>query len=290
MNANCHQLAKKVATFLCAAILSWEWNATAGTVYVDAAIGNDNNSGTAAAEAVKTLSKAIEKALNGDTISIAPGTYSGTANRNLNWNAKNLRMIGSGSAVQTIIDLENAGCFLNLSSSAITSATSKLQNLTIRNGSSANGGGLYLTDAGLTVDNCIFYLNVSNIYGGGAARLQNSSSKFMNCRFVMNQKTGADSLGPSGGGAMAIDRGNLEIVNCTFSNNTADCAAALFIAGTSTKVSIDKSVFESNTADHAAVIDVDFMHGGDIELNIANSLIYNNTSTGSNSIISANLS
>lgn len=290
MNANCHQLAKKVATFLCAAILSWEWNATAGTVYVDAVIGNDNNSGTAAAEAVKTLSKAIEKALNGDTISIAPGTYSGTANRNLNWNAKNLRMIGSGSAVQTIIDLENAGCFLNLSSSAITSATSKLQNLTIRNGSSANGGGLYLTDAGLTVDNCIFYLNVSNIYGGGAARLQNSSSKFMNCRFVMNQKTGADSLGPSGGGAMAIDRGNLEIVNCTFSNNTADCAAALFIAGTSTKVSIDKSVFESNTADHAAVIDVDFMHGGDIELNIANSLIYNNTSTGSNSIISANLS
>lgn len=290
MIASVRLLAKKIAAVSVVAIFSFVSNAVAATIYVNADLGNDEATGASMATAVKTLSTAIGKAVSGDTVFLAPGIYAGDANRNLNWGNKNLNLIGSGSAEQTIIDLENSGCFLNLFSTSVTSTNSKLQNLTIRNGSSANGGGLYLTGAGLTVEDCIFSYNVSSSNGGGAACLQNSSSKFTNCRFIMNVKTGAMVGGPSGGGALSINRGNLEIVNCNFTGNTADRGAALFITGIATKVTIDSSVFDANTAANSAVIGVDNIYGSNIELNISNSLICNNTTTSNDSILAVNLS
>src|SRR4028119_103917 len=45
------------------------------TYYVDASIGNDSNNGTTETAALKTIDKAAEKVVPGDTVLVKNGTY-----------------------------------------------------------------------------------------------------------------------------------------------------------------------------------------------------------------------
>ena len=76
--------------------------AAGNTIYVDAANGNDNQKdvGTASDKAYKSLDKAMEAAVSGDTIYLAAGTYCGnSANPSQAGNGakKNLTFVGAGS-------------------------------------------------------------------------------------------------------------------------------------------------------------------------------------------------
>ena len=74
--------------------------AAGNTIYVDANNGNDANDGTTSDKAYKSLDKAMETAVSGDTIYLAAGIYCGnSANPSQAGNGakKNLTFVGAGS-------------------------------------------------------------------------------------------------------------------------------------------------------------------------------------------------
>jgi hypothetical protein len=75
--------------------------ASAITLYVDIA-GSDANTGTAGSP-FATFQRAIQAAVDGDTISANPGTFNDT---NVNFQGKSVRIIGSGPSL-TIVDCGN---------------------------------------------------------------------------------------------------------------------------------------------------------------------------------------
>ena len=133
-------------------------------VYVDAVNGDDvTGDGGTAATALKSLGAAL--ALNftaGDenVILAAPGTYSGAANRELDFNGMDIWLRASGGAAQTIIDLEGAGRLLALTHGETLS--SRLDGFTVRNGYKAScGTAVHLSGASLTIRDCVFEDNRS---------------------------------------------------------------------------------------------------------------------------------
>ena len=56
-----------------------------------------------------TILPAIANAAEGDTILVAPGTYTGLGNHDLDFQGKNLVLTSSHGAEQTIIDLDGEG-------------------------------------------------------------------------------------------------------------------------------------------------------------------------------------
>lgn len=133
-------------------------------VYVDAANGDDDaGDGGTAATALRSLGAAL--ALNfteGDEIVVlvAPGTYSGAANRGLDFGGRDIWLRASGGAAQTIIDLEGAGRLLSLTGGE--TLASRLDGFTVRNGYMASCGiAVHLENASLDIRGCVFEDNRS---------------------------------------------------------------------------------------------------------------------------------
>lgn len=82
----------------------------ARTLYVDASRPNNNGNGRSAKTAKKTIQAAINIAKSGDTIVVAPGTYSTISTKN-----KNLKIKGKkGSSKTTIRSTSYGGCVAKL--------------------------------------------------------------------------------------------------------------------------------------------------------------------------------
>jgi nitrous oxidase accessory protein NosD len=105
------------------------------TWYVDGVNGSDGNDCKSAQTACKTIGHAIELASSGDTINVAPATY--TENLLI---SKNLKITGSDAAT-TIVDGNQAGTVFNIYN---RQAHVTLSKLTIRNGFGEveKGGGI----------------------------------------------------------------------------------------------------------------------------------------------------
>ena len=73
--------------------------ASAKTYYVDAATGDDANTGLSQTAAFKTIQRAIDKASTGSTILVAPGNYAPIVSKD-----KKLSVKSVGGANETAID------------------------------------------------------------------------------------------------------------------------------------------------------------------------------------------
>src|ERR1700731_237273 len=101
------------------------------TWYSDGLNGNDSNNCKTAEAACKTIGHAISLALSGDSIIVAPATY--TENLSI---SISLRILGAG-ANTTIIDGGAKASVVNISQGNVT-----LYGITIRNGAARYGGGI----------------------------------------------------------------------------------------------------------------------------------------------------
>jgi hypothetical protein len=98
-----------------------------------ATTGSDNSGSGTLESPLANIQTGIIVAADGDTVSVAAGTYV----ENINFNGKNIAVIGADSS-NTIIDGDSSGSVVVFNNSETSSAL--LKNLTVKNG--------YLNDEG----------------------------------------------------------------------------------------------------------------------------------------------
>ncbi len=208
-----------------------------------------------------TIQAGIDAAGQNGTVIIAPGTYTGAGNIDVDMRGLSVTVTGSGSST-TIIDCELAGRAFSLTSPNDTTAV--IEQLTVRNGTDQLGGGIYISAASPTIRNCTFE-DCSADDGGALYATGSASPTITDCTFTANTAGDGGALKilsyegsitgctfedcvASNGGALCLDfPAELPLVlGCLFRGNTADIGGAVYYRNTET--SIDDCTFFGNTA------------------------------------------
>jgi hypothetical protein len=187
---------------------------------------------------------AINVAASGDTILVAPGTYTGADNRDLNFFGKNLVLLASAGPAATIIDCEALGRGFMLTTQE--TVASRIEGFTIQNALvDSDGGGVLLTDAGATFVNCIFHANHGD--SGGGIWCNRSALIVTDCVFTDNVASGNSQYAGYGGG-LWIDRlSRATVTNSSFERNIAKRGAGVWVGGAAV-VDIVDCTFTENVA------------------------------------------
>ena len=185
-----------------------------------------------------TIQAGVLVASAGDTLLLAPMTYTGSGNRDIDFGGIDLVVISEAGAAATIVDCENAARAFLFQSGETGDAT--IDGLTITRGLvvEANGGAIYCAGSSPTIRNCIFVLNSVDaaddlFWGGGAIFCTDSSAFISGCEFQQNNAAGSFASG----GAIYVRDASPTIADCSFAQNYCQFrAAGLHIWGASTPV------------------------------------------------------
>jgi len=238
------------------------------TWYVNGVTGNDGNNCTSPTTACQTIGHAISLASSGDSIQVAPATY--TENLTI---AFNLGITGS-AAKTTIIDGGQSGSVVSIPA---TKANVTLSQFTIRNGHGSPGGGISNFGT-LTVSNST--ISGNNAYcpsepchnhgsGGGIFNVGTLT--------VNNSTVSGNTAQDSGGGIDSYAAAT--VTNSTITGNSssfdgggiANCAGPLLVN--------NSTVVGNSTPVLGGGIYHDDRFGG--TTTIQNSIVANSTSGGS---------
>jgi predicted outer membrane repeat protein len=180
-----------------------------------------------------TIQSAIDAAIDGDTVIVAPGTYTGIGNRDIDFKGKTITVQSTepnnpNIIAATIIDCNGTeaephrGFYFHSSENT----TSVLNGLTIINGYAPNapyqadsrtynywaGGAIFCYQSSPTISNCCLINNSADWFGGAISGWE-SDSLITGCTITNNVANG-------GGGANCRD-GTMIISNCVITNNRA---------------------------------------------------------------------
>lgn len=181
-----------------------------GAVTVTVGTGSDTAGDGSAAHPFASIRKALET-LNGEgrncTIYVY-GTVKDCAEIGSGVKAGSLKIVGADNT-KDIIDGNDAGTVLSITAAIPVT----IENLTIKNGKSERGGGLFIA-SNAEVKNCIIVdceasRNGGGIYISGGATLTNCT--------IQNNK----STNQSGGGICVVGTQGTVIDNCSIMSNTA---------------------------------------------------------------------
>ena len=253
------------------------WAQEKTTWYVDAsATGGD---GKTPETAFKTLNKALEAAVDKDTVKIASGTYSGNANTGI-YIQKYLTFEKYGDG-EAIFDGEGKGTIWSVGVDSIN-----IYGLTFINGVDYYGGAMYfLRDLSNSVINATFKDNSVNMYGGAIYVGNSVSNLTLQSTFINNHAN-------EYGAAVYIKStaSNL-ILNSTFNGNTADKkGAGVYIGGNADNVKVygeyrnnaasqgEGGVIYANKAFSSSVIDATFINN--TAKNLGGAFCFNGDLTG----------
>lgn len=189
-----------------------------------------------------TIQAGINLAAAADTVLVAPGTYSGGGNTNLNFGGVDLVLRSSGgSAVTTIACGSTSRGFLFTSGETIAA---RVEGFTIQSGNAVNGGGAFLENASPTFLDCRFVQCFASDAGGALEMRDPSFPTFLDCEFDGNFTTGAFR---SGGAVNMFD--GAVFSGCEFRNNSAGgIGGAIRIIGGST-ITLNDCDFIDNFGD-----------------------------------------
>ena len=221
------------------------------------------------------IQAAINDCNDGDTVIIAPGTYTGPGNRDIDFLGKpiTVRSIDPNDAdivAATIIDCNGLGRAFYFHNGE--DANSILAGLTITNGqqttspggaidcygsgthplvvncvitgnSASMGGGVYCYSSGITLDGCIISENSAFSTTGGGIHCNESNIVLINCTITNNTTlTGAFRYG----GGIYLSGGSGLISHCVISDNSAWRGGA--IASSSENLQVHHSFITDNFA------------------------------------------
>ncbi|MHC4570883.1 MAG: right-handed parallel beta-helix repeat-containing protein [Planctomycetota bacterium] len=189
-----------------------------------------------------TIQNSIDDSNDGDIIEVAPGTYTGHGNRDIDFLGKAITVRSENGPENCIIDCNGTetdphrGFYFHSGEDG----NSVLEGFTITNGYAAEGGGIYCERSGPMIINC----TIGGNYGGGIS-CGESSIIIKNCDIIGN-------TGEVGGGiAYASLSGDsiLRITNCTVSGNSAKYeAGGISFAGSPESLTITNSTITNNSA------------------------------------------
>ncbi len=175
-----------------------------------------------------SIGAAINAAQSGDTIKVAPGTYTGPMNRNMDFRGKKLVVYSAssrstGARETCIIDCQRLGRAFVFCSQEDKDCV--LDGFVIQNaynvsatkpGQVTSGGAILCINSSPRIINCRFGHNLAVGHGGAVACLDRSAPVLTNCHFYSNQ------AGPwSDGGALYSQASFPSITKCSFSYNYA---------------------------------------------------------------------
>jgi len=204
------------------------------TYHVDAGGGGD----------FETIQAGIIAGSDGDTVLVAPGTYTGSGNRDIELGDADMVIIATGGPTVTTIDCGQAGRGFLLTG-FITTAT-LIQGFTITNArlTDTHGAGLYCVSGSPIIKQCIFDGN-RNDFNGGAIACVHSSASIENCLFTGN----------SGyiGGALYLVEFHGNVTDCAFfANSSQECGGGIYLESCSGTVAYCS--FAKNEAPECATI------------------------------------
>ncbi len=231
---------------------------------------------------LKYIRDAIETAVDGDTVMLMPGTYTGTKNRNLDfqynndvWNegVKNLVLMSMYGPDTTIIDIENNGNFLWLQSGE--TFTSKVIGVTIKN-ATESAIGIH-NQSQLKIKNCIFQNNTNSGWGG-AISMSNGNNY---STIIVKNTIFSNNFADQNGGAIGITGGtDVKIVNCIFYQNSSNGeGGAIIVDEDNTVLQVVHSLFLEN---HAGTSFGAISGFGNASIGVINSIFWDNTAGGAN--------
>lgn len=190
-----------------------------------------------------TISAAVAAATPNSMVWVAAGTYTGSANRNLNLGNKNIALVGGGGSELTILDAQDAGRLFTLSNHTQSGAV--IEGFSLCHGtqsSGASGGAMLFDNSTLTVRDCTIKANANPGPGGALGFTGASSPTFENCVVSGNHS------GASGGAVYADGGSSPTFVGCTLSGNFADLYGGGIYAGSGGYVSMERTILWGNSA------------------------------------------
>ncbi len=194
-----------------------------GPIWWVATDGNDNSNEGSKTSPFISLDHAMHEANEGDTIKIKPGTYTGSKNRDLDSEGKNLVIMSQYPTTwdSVIIDAEKQNLhfqFNNNSGTTVSASKTKLIGLTLKNGEvggQTNTGGLGAGSvrmegfASVTFEKIYFLnntiINYNSTSSVAAVYMSSPGSKFYYCRFESNRSIHSGQGDSQSTGAIAID-------------------------------------------------------------------------------------
>ena len=224
-------------------------------------------------------------AADGDSILVAPGTYSGAGNRDLSFAGKDLVLVATGGAAVTIIDAggtpddNHRGFLFAGGPHGFESNAAVLDGFTIINGHMATAGGPELSKtekhdlsgAGImirfmvspTIRNCVIRNCYSEFTGGGVGVEFGATPRLEN---VVIQGCGA---GVQGGGLTVETVGAPTLVGCVITGCRSRLGGGAALGDLTTLIDC---VIAGNTADRGGGLDVIWP----ANVVVRNSVIWNN--------------
>ena len=188
-----------------------------------------------------TIQAAIDRAVSGDTILVAEGTYRGPGNRDLDFRGKTLVLRSEKGPGHTIIDCEGRArgfYFHNWEKKA-----SVVSGFTITRGyARSEGGGIYCYSSSPSIINCTITDCAAGSKGGGVYCTDSSSPVFFDC-------TIKDNASGQGGGLYA-SLSAPSLIRCTLSGNRVAGSGGGIYAFVS-PVALDRCTVSANRAREA---------------------------------------
>lgn len=235
-----------------------------------------------------TIQAGLDASAVGDTVLVAPGTYSGTGNDNLNFHGRAVALIGEGGAAQTILDGSVSNHRLMLLDQGEGPGT-LVQGFTLTGAKVSYYGGAILCDGSsptlrelLFEDNHGYIGYPNDAFGAGLRVTFGGAPQVFDCVFRSNEAAAGGAVCIEGGGAPSFEnvlfeanyarRGgavyggsNATFTRCQFVDNVAPSAAtddvvdkpgwggAIYL-GAGHSPSFEECLFANNLAEHVHTV------------------------------------
>ena len=218
-----------------------------------------------------TIQAGIGAAATGDTVLVAPDTYSET----IDFLGKSI-VVGSlylttgdpAYVANTIIDGGGtAGPLASFTSGE--DSLSMLVGMTLQNGRASRGGAVFCSSASPRISDCVIFSNEALDDGGGIYAIE-AGPIIENCRVEDN------SVVDGSGGGLCVDYGSPRITGCVFSGNSADWVGGAVLFWESSPVFTDNVIDgNSSSGNYAGGI-----YSRDCSAVIARNVFSNNSANG----------
>ena len=197
-----------------------------------------------------TIQAAVDAAVNGDTVIVSDGVYTGEGNRDIDIGPKAITIRSQNGPENCVIDCEgsfqdNHRAFYSMSPGPghITIRDFKIQNGNMSGMTEElYGGAIHSSQAvQFMIQNCIFINNYST-HGGAIYIGTNSWASVVSCLFVQNEAV-------SGGGIRGEVGSHSEVIDCEFQGNSALAGGGICCFPISSGMTISRCNFIGGSAE-----------------------------------------